>query len=48
MRVKSAAPLFATVDLTGQVVDEGLSRGEHLFIRVGPASIHCHLMVDGA
>ena len=28
-------PRFATVDLTGHVVDEVLSRGKHLFIRVG-------------
>ena len=28
-------PKFATVDLTGSVVDEVLSRGKHLFIRVG-------------
>jgi endonuclease-8 len=41
-------PQFATVDLTGQVVDEVLSRGKHLFIRVGPASIHSHLKMDGS
>ena len=41
-------PRFATVDLTGQVVDEVLSRGKHLFIRVGPVSIHSHLKMDGA
>src|ERR1700738_1165776 len=41
-------PRFATVDLTGQVVDEVLSRGKHLFIRVGPASIHSHLKSDGS
>ncbi len=41
-------PKFATVDLTGQVVDEVLSRGKHLFIRVGNASIHSHLKMDGA
>jgi endonuclease-8 len=40
-------PRFATVDLTGQVVDEVLSRGKHLFIRVGPVSIHSHLKMDG-
>ncbi|MDT5223232.1 MAG: endonuclease, partial [Mycobacterium sp.] len=40
-------PRFATVDLTGQVVDEVLSRGKHLFIRVGPASIHSHMKMDG-
>lgn len=41
-------PRFATVDLTGQVVDEVFSRGKHLFIRVGPASIHSHLKMDGS
>lgn len=41
-------PHFATVDLTGHVVDEVLSRGKHLFIRVGPASIHSHLKMDGS
>jgi endonuclease-8 len=41
-------PRFATVDLTGQVVDEVLSRGKHLFIRVGQASIHSHLKMDGS
>ncbi len=40
-------PRYATVDLTGQVVDEVLSRGKHLFIRVGEASIHSHLKMDG-
>ena len=41
-------PRFATVDLTGQVVDEVLSRGKHLFIRIGAASIHSHLKMDGS
>ena len=41
-------PKFATVDLTGCVVDEVLSRGKHLFIRVADASIHSHLKMDGA
>ncbi|BBY07447.1 endonuclease VIII Nei2 [Mycobacterium noviomagense] len=41
-------PRYATVDLSGQVVDEVLSRGKHLFIRVGPASIHSHLKMDGS
>ena len=41
-------PKFATVDLTGEKVDEVLSRGKHLFIRVGEASIHSHLKMDGA
>jgi endonuclease VIII len=41
-------PRFATVDLSGQAVDEVLSRGKHLFIRVGQASIHSHLKMDGS
>ncbi len=41
-------PRYATVDLRGHVVDEVLSRGKHLFIRVGPASIHSHLKMDGS
>ena len=41
-------PRFAAVDLSGQTVDEVLSRGKHLFIRVGAASIHTHLKMDGA
>jgi endonuclease-8 len=41
-------PRFATVDLTGGTVDEVLSRGKHLFIRVGDASIHSHLKMDGS
>ncbi|MGB3230295.1 MAG: endonuclease VIII Nei2 [Mycobacterium sp.] len=41
-------PRYAAVDLSGQVVDEVISRGKHLFIRVGSASIHSHLKMDGA
>lgn len=41
-------PRYATVDLSGHTVDEVISRGKHLFIRVGPASIHSHLKMDGA
>jgi endonuclease-8 len=41
-------PRYATVDLTGQVVDEVVSRGKHLFIRVGSASIHSHLKMEGS
>jgi endonuclease-8 len=40
-------PRYATVDLSGRVVDEVVSRGKHLFIRVGDASIHSHLKMDG-
>lgn len=41
-------PRYATVNLSGHTVDEVISRGKHLFIRVGPASIHSHLKMDGA
>jgi endonuclease VIII len=41
-------PRFATVDLTGRVIDEVVSRGKHLFIRVGPATIHSHMKMDGS
>src|ERR1700758_1898136 len=41
-------PRFAAADLAGQRVDEVLSRGKHLFIRVGPASIYSHLKMDGS
>src|SRR6478609_11736338 len=41
-------PKYATVDLTGQLVDEVISRGKHLFIRVGQASIHSHLKMEGS
>ncbi|ODQ95916.1 endonuclease VIII Nei2 [Mycolicibacterium holsaticum] len=41
-------PRYATVDLAGQVVDEVLSRGKHLFIRAGGASIHSHLKMEGS
>ncbi|MET0701464.1 MAG: endonuclease VIII Nei2 [Mycobacterium sp.] len=41
-------PRYAAVDLTGDVVDEVIARGKHLFIRVGAASIHSHLKMDGS
>ena len=41
-------PRYATIDLTGETVDEVLARGKHLFIRVGSASIHSHLKMDGS
>ncbi len=41
-------PRYATVDLSGHTVDEVLSRGKHLFIRVGPASVHSHLKMEGS
>ncbi|MFZ2172635.1 MAG: DNA-formamidopyrimidine glycosylase family protein [Rhodococcus sp. (in: high G+C Gram-positive bacteria)] len=41
-------PKYATVDLSGQIVDEVVSRGKHLLIRVGEHSIHTHLKMEGA
>ncbi|TFC97779.1 MULTISPECIES: DNA-formamidopyrimidine glycosylase family protein [Cryobacterium] len=41
-------PAFATVDLTGQTVHEVVSRGKHLLMRVGTASIHSHLKMEGS
>jgi endonuclease-8 len=41
-------PAYATVDLTGQPVHEVVSRGKHLLIRVGEASIHSHLKMEGS
>lgn len=40
-------PRYATVDLAGHTVDEVISRGKHLFIRMGQASIHSHMKMDG-
>jgi endonuclease-8 len=41
-------PAHATLDLSGREVDEVLSRGKHLLIRVGDASIHSHLKMEGS
>ena len=48
IRCDVRVPRYATTDLRGARVDEVLSRGKHLFIRVGPASIHSHLKMDGS
>ncbi|MFG1781977.1 DNA-formamidopyrimidine glycosylase family protein [Rhodococcus oryzae] len=41
-------PRFATVDLTPGPVDEVVSRGKHLLIRVGGHTVHTHLKMEGA
>ncbi|TFB56019.1 DNA-formamidopyrimidine glycosylase family protein [Cryobacterium tagatosivorans] len=41
-------PAFATVDLAGERMLEVASRGKHLLMRVGEASIHSHLKMEGA
>lgn len=40
-------PRYATVDLSGQQVDEVLARGKHLLIRVGEHTVHSHLKMEG-
>ncbi|MCW4385348.1 Fpg/Nei family DNA glycosylase [Salinibacterium sp. SYSU T00001] len=41
-------PAFATVDLSGQLIDSVVARGKHLLTRVGEHSIHTHLKMEGA
>src|SRR4051795_7423369 len=41
-------PAYATVDLSGQRMDEVLSRGKHLLMRVGDHTIHSHLKMEGS
>ena len=41
-------PAFATVDLTGETVDEVASRGKHLLMRIGDFTIHSHLKMEGS
>lgn len=40
-------PAFAALDLSGERVDEVVSRGKHLLIRVGGRTIHSHLKMEG-
>jgi endonuclease-8 len=47
-RTDFRVPAFATVDLSGEPVHEVLSRGKHLLMRVGDATIHSHLKMEGA
>lgn len=41
-------PKFATVDLTGETIDEVASRGKHLLMRIGGHTIHSHLKMEGS
>ncbi|TNM68300.1 Fpg/Nei family DNA glycosylase [Streptomyces sp. NP160] len=48
-------PSLATVDLTGRVVAEVVSRGKHLLVRLGPGggseqplTLHSHLRMEGS
>jgi endonuclease-8 len=41
-------PDFATVDLSGEIVDDVVSHGKHLLIQTPQHSIHSHLKMEGA
>ena len=41
-------PRFATVDLSGSLIDGVVPRGKHLLTRVGEFSIHTHLKMEGS
>ena len=41
-------PKYATLDLSGAVIEGVASRGKHLLIRVGEHSIHSHLKMEGS
>ena len=40
-------PAFATLDLSGQLVHEVVSRGKHLLMRIGLSTVHSHLKMEG-
>jgi len=41
-------PKYATLDLSGEPVHAVVSRGKHLFHRIGEFSIHSHLKMEGS
>ncbi|MGI8433825.1 MAG: DNA-formamidopyrimidine glycosylase family protein, partial [Nocardioidaceae bacterium] len=41
-------PQWAELDLTGQVVEQTVSRGKHLLTRVGRLTVHTHLKMEGS
>ena len=41
-------PAYATVDLSGQRMDEVVARGKHLLMHVGEHTIHSHLKMEGS
>lgn len=47
VRTDFRVPRFATADLSGERVDEVVSRGKHLLIRTPAWSIHSHLKMEG-
>lgn len=53
-RTDFRVPRFATTDLSGRIVEEVVSRGKHLLIRVAPGeaeaegwTVHSHLKMEG-
>lgn len=47
-RTDFRVPAFATVDLTGEVVDDVVSRGKHLLHHIGGSTLHTHLKMEGS
>ena len=47
-RTDFRVPAFATLDLSGEVVDEVVSHGKHLLMRTPDHTIHSHLKMEGA
>ncbi|PRY67486.1 endonuclease-8 [Glaciihabitans tibetensis] len=41
-------PEFATVDLSGQRIDEVVSVGKHILHRIGEVTVHSHLKMEGS
>lgn len=41
-------PRYATIDLSGEKVDEVFSRGKHILMHVGAQVIHSHLKMEGS
>ncbi|MCP2029938.1 endonuclease-8 [Okibacterium sp. HSC-33S16] len=41
-------PAYATSDLTGERIDEVVSRGKHLLHRIGDYTLHSHLKMEGS
>ena len=46
-RFELRVPRAATVDLTGETVHGVVSRGKHLLMRIGEATVHSHLKMEG-
>lgn len=47
LRSDVRVPRFATADLSGEKVDEVVSRGKHLLMRIGEVTVHSHLKMEG-